>query len=240
MVLAQRLFVEEYLSLYFERIQVHGISYYGMFGNDDCQSVLPSWQALIEEHDNIYDLTDDWLPLNDSLVMGGCNHIPDPPFGLKDWCVLDSDEFICPVQDCIPVQSKQEGFRQIEDIEEFFRNRPTLEGILQGISDKLDSFEKAIVVCHAPPASLGLGNIGSGLDVGSQAVHKWIETTQPLLTLHGHIHESPEVTGIHTAQLGQTTVHQPGQQRYRGQLVYSVISIESGSVEIERVVQAVG
>lgn len=102
------------------------------------------------------------------------------------------------------------------------------------ISDGIVSQEKYIFVCHCPPSSVGLGNIDKDTDVGSNALYKWIETTQPLLTLHGHIHESPQVTGYHTAKIGHTTVHQPGQQKPQERLVYSIVSIKGSSVDVER------
>ena len=56
-------------------------------------SVLPCWNKLTATYNNIYDLTDDWLPFTEDMMIRGCNYIPDAPFGLKDWCVLDSKEF---------------------------------------------------------------------------------------------------------------------------------------------------
>lgn len=156
---------------------------------------------------------------------------------MKDWCVLDSKDFIRPPQYGQPVLSGKNRFLSIDNIDKFFQDRPTLEKLLEQISQQTDSWEKAIFVCHAPPAGLGLGNIDLDIDVGSTALKKWIETTQPLLTLHGHIHESPEITGCHTAHLGRTTLHQPGQQRHQGKLAYSLISIEDSFVEIKRFIR---
>ena len=34
---------------------------------------------------------------------------------------------------------------------------------------------------------------------------------QPFLSLHGHIHESPEMSGVWKANLGKTICIQPGQ-----------------------------
>jgi len=47
--------------------------------------------------------------------------------------------------------------------------------------------------------------------VGSSATARFIETVQPLLTLHGHIHESPEESGVWQGRLGKTVCLQPGQ-----------------------------
>ena len=70
--------------------------------------------------------------------------------------------------------------------------------------------------------------------MGSKAVRAWIETNQPLLTLHGHIHESYLITGTDTVQIGRTTCHQPGQERFMERLIYSSIDIEGNMVLIER------
>lgn len=47
--------------------------------------------------------------------------------------------------------------------------------------------------------------------MGSTATARFIETVQPLLTLHGHIHESPDESGVWMGRLGETVCIQPGQ-----------------------------
>jgi len=42
------------------------------------------------------------------------------------------------------------------------------------------------------------------LAVGSVAVRRFIEERQPLLTLHGHIHESARLTGDWQDRIGRT------------------------------------
>jgi Icc-related predicted phosphoesterase len=49
------------------------------------------------------------------------------------------------------------------------------------------------------------------MEVGSKAVYDFIEKNQPLLALHGHIHESPQMTGKWFAELVKTACIQPGQ-----------------------------
>lgn len=234
LIFTQRLFTEEYLSSYFERLDSYGISYYGMLANDDCKAVLPYWQELVRAYSKLYDLTDGWTQLGVGLVICGCNHIPDPPFRLKDWCALDTREYVHPPQHPNPIVSQGDRLESIGDVEKFFKNRPTLEEILDGIAEGNGSFERAIFVCHAPPYGTGLGNVETDVDVGSEAVRAWIKRNQPLLTLHGHIHESSQITGMHTVRMGRTTVHQPGQGRFMERLVYSIVDIEGSSVLVER------
>lgn len=234
LVVTQRRFIEEYLRPYFERLGAAGISYYGMLGNDDCRAVLPDWQDVVRTSLRLYDLTEGWLPLAGRLVICGCSYIPDPPFRLKDWSVLDTRDFHRPPQHPDPVISRGDRLELVDDTEAFFQARPTLEDLLNAIAERMACWERAVLVCHAPPQGTGLGNISIDTDVGSAAVRAWIKRYRPLLSLHGHIHESCQITGIDTVKIGRTTVHQPGQERFRGRLVYSIVDIEEGTVRVER------
>jgi Icc-related predicted phosphoesterase len=77
-----------------------------------------------------------------------------------------------------------------------------------------DSLSKAIFLFHTPPYQTYLDR--AGLDgkiiehtpvdvhVGSIAVKRFLETRQPLLSLHGHIHESASITGTWREAIGET------------------------------------
>jgi len=91
--------------------------------------------------------------------------------------------------------------------------------------------DTAIYVIHMPPINLGLDVCGSGETVGSEAVYRFIERVQPLLTLHGHIHESPDVSGVWRARLGGTWCVQPGQMK-----PLSCVLVELPGTEMERIV----
>jgi uncharacterized protein len=54
---------------------------------------------------------------------------------------------------------------------------------------------------------------------------------QPLLALHGHIHESPVYSGIWKAQIGKTICIQPGQLDAR-RLSYVICDLASMKVEL--------
>jgi Icc-related predicted phosphoesterase len=47
--------------------------------------------------------------------------------------------------------------------------------------------------------------------VGSKAIYDFLLEYQPQPSLHGHIHESPEISGRWHARLGDTLCIQPGQ-----------------------------
>jgi Icc-related predicted phosphoesterase len=61
---------------------------------------------------------------------------------------------------------------------------------------------------------------------GSKSVRKAIETYQPMLGLHGHIHESQSV-----ARLGRTTCVNPGSEYGEGVLRGCLVNFIDGQVE---------
>jgi len=71
----------------------------------------------------------------------------------------------------------------------------------------------------------------NGDKVGSNAIHAFIKAKQPLLTLHGHIHESPDVSGKWFSKLGKTLCTQPGQYGQLEDFAYSVIDLDKMSYD---------
>jgi len=103
---------------------------------------------------------------------------------------------------------------------------PTLEEELEQLERPAD-MKKTVYVMHMPPANLGLDVCLNGEKVGSEAIYQFIKKNQPRLTVHGHIHESPEMSGKWKARLGRTLCVQPGQYGHMEDLVYAVIDVES-------------
>ncbi len=165
--------------------------------------------------------------------------MPDYRFGLKDWCLRDRPDATPVFTRGRSIITSPDGVAEIDDPVAFFASRPTLEEHLDSIVGPDDSMERAVLVSHAPPAHLGLGMLWSGEDVGSQSVHAWVTRHQSLLVLSGHIHESPDV-GLanhgeprHTAMLGRTTCHQPG-QALPDELNYSIVELDQrGGVRLD-------
>jgi len=119
----------------------------------------------------------------------------------------------------------------------------SLGGLVAGLKDP----SRAILNIHVPP-------IGSGLDdapvldadlrivqvmgqvkfapVGSTAVRAVLEDTQPLLGLHGHIHES---SGIR--RLGRTIAINPGSDYSTGALNGALITLDRDKVAAHQLVR---
>lgn len=77
-----------------------------------------------------------------------------------------------------------------------------------------DDLERAVMLFHTPPYQTALDraaldgkmvdNVPLDPHVGSIAVRRFIESQQPMLTLHGHIHESARITGSWQERIGRT------------------------------------
>jgi Icc-related predicted phosphoesterase len=59
---------------------------------------------------------------------------------------------------------------------------------------------------------------------------KCFSKKKPKLSLHGHIHESPELTGIRNAKLGRMICIQPGQVDE-----FTYVTIDMSTMKLERV-----
>ena len=77
-----------------------------------------------------------------------------------------------------------------------------------------EDLDKSIFLFHAPPYKTKLDraaldnqkidHVPLDVHVGSIAIKRFIENQKPLLTLHGHIHESAEITGSWKDRIGNT------------------------------------
>jgi uncharacterized protein len=112
-----------------------------------------------------------------------------------------------------------------------------LEPMLENLVAKIQNKQNAIFNFHAPPYGYALdlapeltADLVQAADrkihVGSKAVAKMIQKYQPLLGLHGHIHESRGVQKI-----GKTTIINPGSEYSEGILKGVVIMLDKGKIQ---------
>jgi len=238
----QAIFLDVFLPSYLDLCQARDIRYLAMFGNNDLRCHWEAWLQLIHDFPGVNDLFPGWLVLDGDIRIRGCPLVPDVPFGVKDWTLLATENWNRPGQLRSAKISTPSGFRKVADPHAFFAGRPTLARVLDGLVEDSNCLDlrKAILVTHAPPSGMGLGVVGSSDgDVGSAAVTQWIDDNQPLLTLHGHIHESPDISGTHTTLRGRTICHQPGQRAPMG-LTLSIVTIDNSRVGIDRRIIAPG
>lgn len=111
---------------------------------------------------------------------------------------------------------------------------------LKRLVDQLETPERAIFNIHVPPFESSLdtafevddelryvmkGGRPHEVPTGSRAVRQIIEETKPLLSLHGHIHESKGVTKI-----GRTVAINPGSDYGSGHLDGCLVHLEPDRV----------
>jgi len=80
---------------------------------------------------------------------------------------------------------------------------------------------------HAPPLNTTLDQLDNNQHRGSQAILEFLQNTQPLVSLHGHIHESPRKSGSYCQKIGHTLAINPGQINQH----LSAVIFESEKVE---------
>jgi len=143
----------------------------------------------------------------DNHFIYGYSYVPPTPFLLKDWERYDISRFVDP--GCVP---PEEGYRSVpckkDDI-----IYSTIKKDLDILAGK-DDLSKAVFLFHTPPYKTNLDRAaldGKMVDhvpldvyVGSIAVQRFLETNNPLISLHGHVHESARITGSWEDRIGST------------------------------------
>jgi uncharacterized protein len=181
---------------------------YYIFGNDDWRANLPLVTKsgipgfhYIHGHVRPF-LADTWI--------AGLASVTLTPFALKDWERWEEG---------LAGRIRLDGFRSEPDgtVRPFdFTGREREEAMGQDLAALEAAITpevgRLICVFHGPPHATGLDRIHGGTHVGSREIRRFLERRQPLLTLHGHIHESPSVSGQFADQVGSTICVNPGQR----------------------------
>jgi uncharacterized protein len=191
--------LERWVALAEERLSPQGVPCYVNSGNDDPREI----DEALEASDWVQFLEGRVVTLPDGTEVASCGYANRTPWD----CPRDVDE------------------------DELARR---LDAVIAGVADP----ERAIFNFHCPPYDTGI-DAGPKLDeslrmtsgaggaemqpVGSTACRAAIERYQPLLGLHGHLHES---RGVH--KLGRTTCLNPGSEYNEGILRGALIELRKG------------
>lgn len=224
----QGLFLREWLRPALARFRERNpaIRVFGLLGNDDWIANLTDFIAL-ERDELLFGLHRQCHVLAPDLWIAGCSFVPVTPFGISDWDRLDSRDSIPPPKRRGPLFS--DTGKIVSGSMDEIRKRTTVEDTLAEIAT-LSPPEKTVYVIHTPPHGTKLDMMYDGIHIGSSAVRRFIEKHQPPLTLHGHIHESPSLSGEIADHLGRTTMLNPGDSREKLRAVAINISPRTGSI----------
>lgn len=176
-----------------------------ILGNDDGRFLEPAFQAAEAEGLWTY-VNERTVHFHGFTVTGYC-YVPPTPFRLKDWERYDVSRYVDP-----GCTSPEEGSRTV-DVPAHITRHATMARDLRTLSAHLD-MGRAIWLFHSPPYQSALDraaldgrmvdHVPLDVHVGSIAIQRFIKKTQPLLTLHGHIHESSRLTGQWSETMGRT------------------------------------
>jgi Icc-related predicted phosphoesterase len=196
--------IRDWLTIFVEKIAPQGIHLYFLPGNDDLYSIDGVIAEFADSNVHNPDHAHFWIDDNHELVgMSNANMTP--------WkCNRDTEE-------------------------------ADLAPLLDEIAGMLENPERAVMALHVPPYNSGLDicpELDENLQIvhrggqvlmkpaGSTAVREIIERVQPLLTLHGHIHESAGHTRI-----GRTLSINAGSEYAEGIMKAAVINLEKDRVK---------
>ena len=202
-------FIGDYLVPSFRKIRdTLGSSYPRVFlilGNDDPRSEERSFlNTAVQE---LWNYVHGRKVTFGAFSIYGYGCVPPTPFLLKDWERYDVSRYVPPGG-----VSPEEGHRTVS-VEESQIKWGTIQKDLDTLADD-EALDQAIFLFHTPPYDTELDraaldgrmyeHVPVDLHVGSIAVARFIEQRQPLLTLHGHVHESTRLTGEWKIQIGKT------------------------------------
>jgi len=174
-------------------------------GNDDPRTIVPLLDEL--ESDGLLHSMHMRKVRSGDVTVYGYACIPPSPFRLKDWERYDVSRHVDP-----GCTAPAEGYHSVP--------RPASDLKFGTISDDLaeltanDDLYDAVFLFHVPPYQTKLDRaaldgmmidyVPVDVNIGSIAVRRLIESKQPRLTLHGHVHEASRLTGDWKDTIGKT------------------------------------
>jgi len=191
------------------------VLFVGMAGSAQADEAAVDGMAMekrmqrLEDREAIGEVLVTYGRLLDKKDLVGYSFVPITPFGIKDWEKWDvPDE-----KNTISLQRKR-----LDGVVSYTGTwSPTTlssenkESIRQDLTKEVytANSRRTIYAIHTPPSTTSLDRISIG-HVGSIAVREFIEQHKPLATLHGHIHETVDITGAHHERIGETECYSCG------------------------------
>ena len=182
-----------------------------IMGNDDCACNM---DVLERQGGKVFHVVHGRrLELTEDFDIVGYSFVPITPFGLKDWEKFDLSEV---PQDLAAEYTNRkvenccfDGFKSTINGWEEFRFTEGMEkedSIQKDLKKRVftKNPEKTVYVTHTPPNRTNLDQSSYENHLGSMAVRRFIEKHQPYSTLHGHIHETVDVSGQFKENIGNS------------------------------------
>jgi Icc-related predicted phosphoesterase len=181
---------------------------YAMLGNDDWQAGNVHLETLVAKG-TLRLLHSEKHELGSGYELVGYAHVPPTPFTIKDGERRDLLDDAVGGQRCTACVSQGAKIIVVDPCR-YFASMGSIEEELEQLP-MVQDYGKTVYVMHSPPFHTNLDRLFDGRWIGSRAIRTFVEKYQPYLTLHGHIHESSEISGTYWDRIGQTLCINPGQ-----------------------------
>jgi Icc-related predicted phosphoesterase len=176
-----------------------------IFGNDDRRCEEPAVRGAADA--GLWEYIPGTRTSCNGHEVYGYPFVPPTPFLLKDWEKYDVSRYVDP--GCV---SPEEGLRSVAVPEHEVRHQTIQQDLDELVSER--PVDRAVFLFHSPPYRTNLDraaldgrmidHVPVDVHVGSVAIKRFIEQRQPLVTLHGHIHESARLMGEWRERIGRT------------------------------------
>lgn len=177
-----------------------------ILGNDDAR--INESDFIQAQGDGLWEYMHEKKYQFHEFTIYGYAYVPPTPFRLKDWERYDVSRYVDP--GCVHPLEGAFSIEPKEDVE-----YQTIKGDLEKLTSD-DKLSQSIMLFHSPPYQTSLDRAaldGKFVDyvpldvhVGSIAIKRFIEEREPMMTLHGHIHESSSITGKWHEYIGNTLI----------------------------------
>lgn len=143
----------------------------------------------------------------DDISLFGYACVTDSTFWVKDYVRRDriADTFVpskfALLSDTDRLVNSSDGAYAL--------SRPSIEEELAMTT--IPDPDRTVAVFHCPPHATGIDTLHNSKPIGSRSVLSFLERTQPMMSLHGHIHEAPYISGIFHTRVGRCLAVNPGQ-----------------------------
>ncbi len=171
-------------------------------GNHDWSAAVEHLKVSVEQAACLHLRTETFK----DITFAGYGCVTDSTFWVKDYVRRDMRETGY-VKSRYPLVSSGDGIATSLD-GAYALQRPSMEEEL--VSLALPKTAKAVCIFHCPPYGTGLDTLYSGKPIGSRAIAGFIQKNTPCVSMHGHIHEAPYLSGSYHTTIGPTVAVNPG------------------------------
>lgn len=152
------------------------------------------------------------MEILDGITLMGYGCVTDSEFWVKDFVRKDTKEESTYIKSKYACLSKENGIT-CYDNNDYLMSRASIDEEL--LSLNIEYPLKTICIFHCPPFNTHLDMLFNYKPIGSRAIRKFLEDKKPIISLHGHIHESPYMSNRFYQIIGDTIAINPGQSSHR-------------------------